>query len=273
MLLAKIISLPISVILFVWMRRIKKADPFPKGSLAQMLIAGALCPFAATILTVLLGLLSVLIRIGPADLSMLLTEPTSEVSQGIAARIEAISENPTLFSVFFSTFVLTAVIEEGLKYLAMRLCLRRAGVMKTPMDALVCAAIVGLSFQVVEDLVYASEGVGTAILRAFTPMHFAFGAIMGFYYGSSAATGRKGDRIRALLIPILIHGLYDFGIKSLSIDDRYILLTGIDLILMLALTVYIILKIHRWSRDGTLSSPISGPQEDPPSASDPGSLR
>ncbi|MBQ5443108.1 MAG: dihydrodipicolinate synthase family protein [Oscillospiraceae bacterium] len=74
----------------------------------------------------------------------------------------------------------------------MRLCLRKPGVMNTRMDALVCGAIVGLAFQVLEDLSYASGNVVTAIFRAITPFHFTFGVIMGvpmIVYNVTTRTG------------------------------------------------------------------------------------
>lgn len=253
MLLTKLISLPISILLFLWMLRIKKNDPFPRGSVVKMLIAGALTTFGAMVLTLLLGFLAVLHRLGPDAFITILSDPNSEATANIAARLSELAGAPTLRSELFSSFVLAAVIEEGLKYLAMRLCLRKPGVMNTRMDALVCGAIVGLAFQVLEDLSYASGNVVTAIFRALTPFHFTFGAIMGYYYGRSVATGKRSDRIKGLLIPILVHGLFDFGIDCLGIDDYYIFLTLAVMIFTFVLTIMMILKIRKWSKNGTLS--------------------
>lgn len=254
--IAQLVSFPISVILFIWMLRIKKDDPFPKGSVARMLLTGALCTVAATILTVGLGLLVTAIRIGPADVANLLSNPESEEATGILDRISALSGPPSLLRAFVGAFFTAALVEELLKYLAMRLCLRKPGVMKTWMDAVVCAAIVGLAFQVIEDFTYAGD-IATALFRAFTPFHFVFGAIMGYYYGKSLLTGKKGDRVKAVLIPILVHGLYDFSIQCLQVNDVYFVFTLIMMILMLILTVFMIIRIRKWSREGTLSEPIS----------------
>lgn len=256
MLLTKLISLPISILLFLWMLRIKKNDPFPRGSVVKMLIAGALTTFGAMVLTLLLAFLAVLHRLGPDAVVTILSDPNSEATANIAARLSELAGAPTLRSVFFSSFVLAAVIEEGLKYLAMRLCLRKPGVMNTRMDALVCGAIVGLAFQVLEDLSYASGNVVTAIFRAITPFHFTFGVIMGYYYGRSVETGKRSDRVKGLLIPILIHGLFDFSIDSLEINDYYIILTLAVMIFTFVLTIMMILKIRKWNKNGTLSEPL-----------------
>ena len=256
MFLSQIISFPISVLLFIWMLRIKKDDPFPQGSVMKMIITGVLCTLGATLITLALGLLILVIRVGPANVAEMQSNPTSEATMNLAARLEAMNGKPTVLHTFFSAFVIAAAVEEGLKYLAVRISSRKPGVIKTRMDAVICAAIVGLAFQVVEDFTYASGSMASAVFRAITPFHFLFGAIMGYYYGLSLVTGKKSDRVKAVLFPILIHGLYDFSIKCLEINDNFIILTAVVMVFTFALTVFMIFKIYKWSREGTLSEPI-----------------
>lgn len=253
--IAQFISFPISVLLFIWMLRIKKDDPFPKGSVLKMVITGVLCVIGATIITLLLGLLALAIRLGPDTVKQMFSNPDPEVAAGISARIEALSGKPTLWRTFIQNFVFVAAIEEGLKYFAMRISSAKPGVIKNRMDALICAAIVGIAFQVVEDFTYAS-GLAIAVMRAVMPFHFLFGAIMGYYHGLFLETGNKSDHVKALLIPILIHGLFDFSIKCIEINDYYFIFTLVVMVLTFALAVYVIYKIHKWSKDGTLSKPI-----------------
>lgn len=255
--LAQLASVPISVILFVWMLRIKKDDPFPRGAVFKMLLTGALCVLGATILTMLAGFAAAAIRVGPDTIAALMANPTEEAAQSFAARLQELNGEPTVRSVLKDAFIVAALVEELLKYLAMRLCARKPGVIRTRMDAIVCAAIVALAFQVPEDFLYASGSVVTALSRAVMPFHFLFGVIMGYYYGLSLVTGKRSDRAKALLYPILVHGLFDFGVKSLTINDNFFILTILVLALTLALTVYVIVKLRRWSREGTLSEPIS----------------
>ena len=254
MVLAKLISLPVSIILLVWMFRIKKENPFPKSSVAIMLIGGLLSALIVTVVTLLLDFTALIIRIGPSAFFALISNPQSAEAENTLAQLTG---TPSLLNVFISTFIVTALLEELIKYGLMRACLRRPCALTCQMDALVCGATVGLFFQIVEDLVYASEGVATAIMRAVTPYHFTFGAIMGYYYGKSVVTGRKSDRAKALLLPVLIHGLFDFSIKCLTISDNYIILTLIVMLFMCALSIYMIVKIHKWSTNGALSAPIA----------------
>lgn len=82
------------------------------------------------------------------------------------------------------------------------------------MDGIVYGATASLGFATLENVLYVSDGgLHVAILRAFlaVPGHAFLGAIMGYYVSRAKFTG--GDRrpllVRALAIPILLHGLYD----------------------------------------------------------------
>lgn len=260
MLLAQLISLPVSILLFIWMLSVKKNDPFPRGSVVSMLLSGALCTFLATIVTLLLGLGALILRIGPANIAELFADPSNFQDSAAWKQLLAIGSNRSIAGAVRGAFLGTALIEELLKYLFMRICLRRPGVMKTRIDAVACAAIIGLAFQVVEDLYYASGSVLLAVLRALTPFHFVFGVIMGYYYGQYKVTGKKWDGILALLLPILAHGFYDSGVAILKVDDSYYTATLIIMALSFALMLYVIWKLRRLIKDGTLSEPIAAPE-------------
>ena len=260
MLLAQLISLPVSILLFIWMLSIKKNDPFPRGSVVSMLLSGALCTFLATILTLLLSFAALIIRIGPANLAEMFADLSSYQNSAAWKQLMEISSNYSAAAAVRGAFLGAALIEELLKYLFMRICLRRPGVMKTRIDAVACAAIIGLAFQVVEDLYYASGSVLLAIFRAVTPLHFVFGLIMGYYFAQYKITGRKRDGVMALLLPILFHGFYDSGINILKVDDSYFGVTLTIIGLSLALMVFVIVMFCRKLKDGTLSEPIAAPE-------------
>ena len=44
--------------------------------------------------------------------------------------------------------------------------------------------------------------------------------------------------------------------KCLEINDNFIILTAVVMVFTFALTVFMIFKIYKWSREGTLSEPI-----------------
>ena len=77
-----------------------------------------------------------------------------------------------------------------------------------------------LGFALWENVSYVmAYGFQTAILRALTaiPGHACFGVFMGVFYGLARRSengGRAGEakacRILSLLVPILLHGAYDY---------------------------------------------------------------
>ena len=81
------------------------------------------------------------------------------------------------------------------------------------MDGVVYGAVASLGFATIENVLYVSQGgLETALMRAVTavPAHACFGAIMGYMY-AQARYGRTRflGLTRALLVPVLLHGLYD----------------------------------------------------------------
>jgi RsiW-degrading membrane proteinase PrsW (M82 family) len=117
-------------------------------------------------------------------------------------------------------FVVVALSEEGFKYLAMRWRTWRSPEFNCRFDGVVYAVFVSLGFALAENIGYVlMYGLGAALMRAITavPGHASFGVFMGAYYGlarRSENLGRHGLsvfwRVLALLIPTLIHGMYDF---------------------------------------------------------------
>jgi hypothetical protein len=93
------------------------------------------------------------------------------------------------------------------------------------MDGVVYGTAASLGFAALENILYVSEGgFGLAVMRAVTavPGHALLGVIMGFYVGRARFDPERRRRwLRlALVIPILLHGLYDFPLISLRAMTR-----------------------------------------------------
>lgn len=109
-------------------------------------------------------------------------------------------------------------------------------------DAIVYAVFASLGFAAIENIGYTMVfGAGTALLRMFTsiPGHACFGVYMGFFYSRAkyAKLTKKNGKfalhlILAMLIPTLIHGVYDAILMGGGSSDE-IVLAGITLILWL----------------------------------------
>lgn len=117
-------------------------------------------------------------------------------------------------------FVVVAISEEGFKYLLLRWRTWRSAEFNYQFDGIVYAVAVSLGFALWENLSYvAIYGLSTALIRAVTavPGHACFGVFMGAWYGFAKKYDKQRNhalsrlcRFLALLIPVLLHGTYDF---------------------------------------------------------------
>ncbi|PID91424.1 MAG: PrsW family intramembrane metalloprotease [Bacteroidetes bacterium] len=115
----------------------------------------------------------------------------------------------------YTAFVVAAFTEELFKLLALYLLVWRAKAFNEQFDGIVYAVFVSLGFAAVENIMYVMEaGYQTAMLRALTavPAHAIFGITMGYYFGVARIYEelRRDYLRRAFLVPLLLHGIYDF---------------------------------------------------------------
>ena len=122
---------------------------------------------------------------------------------------------------FLASFIEAAFIEELLKLIALNYVSYRFGkYYKTLFDGIIFSVCVALGFAVLENLlyvfIYSSNSVETALLRAITPGHFCFSIFMGLFYSEAKKYQHNYPGIfyryvsLSLLVPVLIHGLYDY---------------------------------------------------------------
>ena len=111
-----------------------------------------------------------------------------------------------------------AIPEECAKLFMLWLLLRNCKEFDERYDGIVYAVAVGLGFASLENLMYVlSSGASwfqVSISRALlaVPGHFAFAVAMGYYYSLNHFYGESapaGTRANILVIPILLHGVYD----------------------------------------------------------------
>ena len=142
-----------------------------------------------------------------------------------------------------SNFLVVGLSEEGFKYLLLRWRTWRSPNFNCQFDGVVYAVFVALGFALWENISYVlMYGLSTALVRAVTavPGHACFGVFMGIWYGAARRYANEGDfigervcRRRALWLPVLIHGMYDF-IASLDFDYSGLIFIGFILVVFLA---------------------------------------
>jgi len=115
----------------------------------------------------------------------------------------------------FYAFICVALIEEVSKWLVLYKIGFKNVEYNEAYDMLLYGAFVGLGFACIENILYVSTGgIETAITRALTavPMHAILGVIMGYYLDKlrENINVQNNYKVLSIIIPILIHGLYDY---------------------------------------------------------------
>ncbi len=135
-------------------------------------------------------------------------------------------------------FIVVALSEEGFKYLLLRRRTWKEPHFNCTFDGVVYAVFVSLGFAIIENIKYVfAYGLGTALIRAVTaiPGHACFGVFMGVYYGlakrhqldSDGGTACKRYGIAALVVPVLLHGLYDFTATTAQVGIFFAIIIAI----------------------------------------------
>lgn len=150
---------------------------------------------------------------------------------------------------FILYFVVVGCSEEFSKYILLKKKTWNHPAFNCSFDGVVYAVFVSLGFALWENLSYvAMYGMSTALVRAVTaiPGHASFGVFMGLFYGLSkkyASNGMpkkaKTYRSFALIMPILLHGSYDF---LASMDNEFFGLIFVAFILILFIFSYATVK-------------------------------
>ena len=124
-----------------------------------------------------------------------------------------ISSHPSL--IFIESFIGVALFEEAAKWLWLILIIVNWQSFDLYTDGILYSCGIAAGFNLVEGILYASLGTDPLhmVLRSFTavPVHFLFGIVMGFLFARYKIEGNRFLWF-SLLIPVILHGLYDFFI-------------------------------------------------------------
>ncbi|KAF0825922.1 glutamic-type intramembrane protease PrsW [Cytobacillus firmus] len=118
-------------------------------------------------------------------------------------------------------FLSSSMLEEFFKWFILFYTIYQHITFDEPYDGIVYGASVSLGFATAENIFYLiGLGVEHALGRALLPVssHALFGVIMGYYIGKGkfSATSTKKWIAFSLLIPFLLHGIYDYILISLK---------------------------------------------------------
>lgn len=139
------------------------------------------------------------------------------------------------------SFVLVALLEEGFKFLLTYLICYRKKDFNYQYDGIVYASFLSLGFATIENILFVFEqgSLQTALYRGVltVPAHVFFAIFMGYYLGLAKHWRRYKNKkreifylLQAFLVPILLHGFFDFCLFSESIPGLLFFLLFIFLL-------------------------------------------
>ncbi|MBQ3656354.1 MAG: PrsW family intramembrane metalloprotease [Bacteroidales bacterium] len=140
---------------------------------------------------------------------------------------------------FINNFFCIALTEEVVKLAVIILYVFRHKDFNDTFDGIVYAVAVSLGFAAAENIMYTLEsGLDTGIMRAFTsvPGHAAFAVFMGYLIPRAKTnhfymrTQKRNKYILlSLLIPTVIHGMYDYLLTIKEVGLFLVLIICIDI--------------------------------------------
>lgn len=164
------------------------------------------------------------------------------ISAIIAIILEIVLENllnrlvveASLFKNFLLYFFVVGFSEELAKYIMLKWTSYKSKDFNFTFDAIVYSVFVAMGFAAFENVGYVLiYGFETGILRALTavPMHAVFGVFMGIYYaGTKLYRHNKRYKVLSVVVPMLIHGTYDF-VATLNMDYSILIFIGFLIII------------------------------------------
>ncbi|MCR4731776.1 MAG: PrsW family intramembrane metalloprotease, partial [Lachnospiraceae bacterium] len=138
--------------------------------------------------------------------------------------LSGLFDEGSLMYAFIDNFFITALVEEGGKYFVLKKTTWKNPAFNYTFDAVVYAVCASLGFATLENILYLLDGTfETAVARGVlaVPGHVIDAIFMGYYYGMAKLSASRGDepgsknlRRKALIIPMLLHGFYDFCLST-----------------------------------------------------------
>ena len=230
---------PIYLARKVW--ELDRIEREPVGMVRKLFLLGCLSVIPALILELLGGNIVKAVFI------------PGNVYSSDAGMLEISGKDLAIYN-FFEYFFVVALVEEGVKYLFLRRNTWNSPEFNYRFDGVVYAAMVSLGFAAAENVEYVMMyGLSVALVRAVTsiPGHCIFGIFMGCYYGFEKYYERRGDRraqasarVLSLLVPVLLHGIYDF---SLSMGSPVMAL--LSFVFMILLDIAGLRRIRRFAAE------------------------
>ena len=155
-------------------------------------------------------------------------------------------------------FVVNAFVEELVKVWIGKKTIKKNHDTVTWLDMIAFITISSIGFEITESIVYIfSSSPGQLLVRGVSMMHGAFGLIEGWYSGKFAKTGKKIYSVLTMVVPILIHGLYNFGLSE-EAPDWLAIFSLLAAVVLCGYWIYMIFYIRKKKEDPDFTTPLYG---------------
>lgn len=137
-----------------------------------------------------------------------------------------LDEAANLWKTAVESFVFIGLVEEGFKYICLRVFIFNRREFNEPYNGITYAVIISMGFATVENIFYIfpgdeSGGLHTALIRAITavPAHAVNAVMMGYFVGLAKMNlaRRKHFNTIGLIVAIFFHGAYDFFLTEKAV--------------------------------------------------------
>lgn len=164
-----------------------------------------------------------------------------------------IFQNNSLVSGFIFAFFLAAIPEEFFKFVFLRRYINSEEA-DEPYDFIFYGAMISIGFAAIENVMYVYQyGLEVGIARAFTavPMHAICGAILGYGLLKRGKQTLKKKYFtwetikRALILPIVIHGLYNWPLMTFDHHNASDPLKIVSILFWIGVLIYLIKKFRK----------------------------
>lgn len=253
-----LICLPVSLFLYWLMLHPKKEAPFPKGGFAFLLIAGGVSVLFSSLLSMPVSALVEFVRLGAVSDPQRWIHALKEGTQVFSTLLkETIANNPpSFFATMVSMFFSAGLMEEGLKFMTCRTAIRKEGMIRTWMDCVVAFSVVGITFELIENIAFGMEGsLFDAVFRSLACAHFVFDTIMGYFYGKYRVTGQKKYCWLSLIVPVIYHTVTN-AIMGAGPAVMPVFLINATAVSHIVATVITVIVVIHWQRNKTLDIPV-----------------
>lgn len=152
---------------------------------------------------------------------------------------------PYFLSPILDIFIGIALVEEGLKYLVVRLGVLKNPELDEPTDLMIYMIVAALGFVALENIlllwgqqqIYIGETIGITIIRfiSATFLHVLCSGTLGYFLALSFLKRRKRLFLLGLIIAVALHGLYNFSIMIIEGPMKII----IPVVILLTLALFV----------------------------------